>query len=177
MNDHLDELDQQIIRNLRTDARRSNTDLAKQLGVSEGTIRNRIRRLINEGYMIVVAMTRLHKLGYDTDVVVEISTEAGKQLDVARRLSAMEATRYVALTTGAFDVRAAVVFRNDKELFEFLTEELAQVPGIVRTQTSHVIRTLKRVHDWVLFEEETGVEETGVGEKDAVAGAATAART
>lgn len=148
----LDELDQQIIAALRTDARRSNTDLAKQLGVSEGTIRNRIRRLINEGYMIVVAMTRLHKLGYDTDVAIGISTEAGKQLDVARRLSAMEAIRYVAVTTGTFDVRAAAVFRNNKELYEFLTEELARVPGIVRTETTHVLHTLKRVHDWIVFE-------------------------
>lgn len=163
MNDQLDELDQRIFRELRTDARRSNTDLAKQLGVSEGTIRNRIRRLINRGYMIVVAMTRLHKLGFDTDVLIEISTEAGRQMEVAQRLSAMEATRYVALTTGAYDILVVAVFRNNGELFDFLTGELSRVPGIMRTQTSHVIRTLKRVHDWVLYEDENGdqnVEET-----------------
>jgi Lrp/AsnC family transcriptional regulator, regulator for asnA, asnC and gidA len=150
--DPLDKLDYQIIEALRTDARRSNTDLAKQLGVSEGTIRNRIRRMINEGYMIVVAMTRLHKLGFGTDVSIRVTTEAGRQMEVAQRLSAMPATRYVAVTTGAHDVAVTAVFRNDRELFHFLTEEIAQVPGIVRTETSHILRTLKRVHDWVIYE-------------------------
>lgn len=150
----LDELDFRIIKNLRTDARRTNTDLAKELGVSEGTIRNRIRRLINDGYMIVVAMMRAHKLGYGTDVSIDVVTEAGKQMEVAQRLSAMESTRYVALVTGTCDIKIAAVFRSNAELYDWLVNEFALVPGIVRSQTSHVIRTLKRVHDWVIYEEE-----------------------
>lgn len=150
----LDELDRQIIAHLRTDARRSNTDLAKQLGVSEGTIRNRIRRLIGQGYMIVVAMTCLNKLGYDVDVLIEVTTEAGKQLEVARRLSRLPATRYVALTTGGYDIIVGATFKTNRDLFHFLTAELAAIPGIARTQTSHVLRTLKRVQEWVTFEDE-----------------------
>lgn len=157
-NDPLDELDLRIIHSLRTDARRTNTDLAKEIGVSEGTIRNRIRRLINEGYMIVVAMTRAHKLGLGTDVSIDIVTEAGKQMEVAQRLSMMEATRYVALVTGTCDIKIAAVFHSNAELYDWLVNEFALVPGIVRSQTSHVIRTLKRVHDWVVYEEEQNGE-------------------
>ncbi|MGE0542659.1 MAG: Lrp/AsnC family transcriptional regulator [Dehalococcoidia bacterium] len=157
-NDPLDELDLRIIHSLRTDARRTNTDLAKELGVSEGTIRNRIRRLISEGYMIVVAMMRAHKLGLDTDVGIDIVTEAGKQMEVAQRLSAMEATRYVALVTGTCDLKVAAVFRNNAQLYDWLVNEFAHVPGIVSSRTSHTIRTLKRVHDWVIYEEEENGE-------------------
>jgi Lrp/AsnC family transcriptional regulator for asnA, asnC and gidA len=152
--DPLDELDNQIIQALRTDARRSNVELAKQLGVSEGTVRNRVRRLISTGYMSVVAMTRLHKLGYDTDVLIQVTTESGRQQEVAERLSMLPATRYVAITTGAFDISVGAVFRNNRELYEFLTEDVAKIPGIARTQTSHVLRTLKRVHDWIVYEAE-----------------------
>lgn len=152
--DPLDELDNQIIQNLRTDARRSNVDLAKQLGVSEGTVRNRVRRLISRGYMSVVAMTRLHKLGYDTDVLMQVTTEAGRQQEVAEQLSMLAATRYVAITTGAFDISVGAVFRNNRELYDFLTDDVAKISGITRTQTSHVLRTLKRVHDWIIYEPE-----------------------
>lgn len=148
----LDELDEQIINLLRTDARRTNTDLAKQLGVSEGTIRNRIRRLINDGYMLVVAMTRLHKLGFTVDVFVQVRTEAGKQLQVAEALSRLPATRYVAVATGGYDIMVGAVFRNTDALLQFLIEDVAAIPGVVRTETAHVMRTLKRVHDWVIFD-------------------------
>lgn len=150
--DPLDELDHRIIQSLRTDARRTNTDLAKEIGVSEGTIRNRIRRLINEGYMIVVAMARAHKLGFGTDVSIDIVTEAGRQLEVAQRLSEMEAVRYVSIVTGTCDVKIAAVFRSNAELYDWIINDFALVPGIVGSQTSHVLRTLKRVHDWVIYE-------------------------
>lgn len=152
----LDDLDHQIINLLRTDARRTNTDLAKQLGVSEGTIRNRIRRLINDGYMLVVAMTRLHKLGYVVDTLIQVNTETGKQMAVAQALSRLPAVRYVAVTTGAYDIAVGAVFRSNDELLKFLTEEVASIPGVVHTGTSHILRTLKRTHDWVIYEDESG---------------------
>lgn len=156
MSNGLDDLDYHIIDLLRTDARRTNTDLAKNLGVSEGTIRNRIRHLINDGYMLVVAMTRLHKLGYVVDVIIQVNTETGRQMEVAQALSRLPAVRYVAVTTGAYDISLGAVFRNNDELLRFLTNEVASIPGVVHTGTSHVLRTLKRTHDWVIYEDESG---------------------
>ena len=52
----MDELDSKIITVLQRDGRASNALIAREVGVSEGTVRRRLRRLLDEEYISVVAM-------------------------------------------------------------------------------------------------------------------------
>jgi len=54
----VDEVDNKIIAALRQDGRKSNVELGREIGVSEGTIRKRVARLIQEGIMQVIAVAR-----------------------------------------------------------------------------------------------------------------------
>jgi len=60
----IDRLDQELVWELQKSGRRSYVDLAKLLGASETTIRNRVRRLLNEGVIRISAIPDLEALGY-----------------------------------------------------------------------------------------------------------------
>ena len=71
----MDELDRKIIGILQLDGRASNAKIARQLGVSEGTIRRRLKRLIEDEAIQVVALPEPSKLGYNTEAIVGIQVD------------------------------------------------------------------------------------------------------
>jgi len=146
----IDELDERIIEELRNDGRRSHAELARRLGVAESTVRNRVQRLLGDGYMQVVALTNLNRLGYSLEVLINVQVMAGHLMEVADTLAAMEEVRYLGLTTGSYDILASASFHSTDELYRFVTERLNKTPGIWRTQTSQVLKVWKRNFDWSL---------------------------
>src|SRR5581483_3392979 len=144
----IDELDERIIEELRNDGRRSHAELARRLGVAESTVRNRVSRLLSDGYMQVVALTNLGSLGYNVEVIINVEVQAGALTQVAETLAQMEEVRYVGLTTGTYDMMISASFHNTDELYIFIAEKLNRTPGIWRTHTSHVLKVFKRNFDW-----------------------------
>ena len=53
----IDKIDCRMIELLQKDGRISNTEIAKQIGISEGTVRTRLNRLIKEEYIQIVAVS------------------------------------------------------------------------------------------------------------------------
>ena len=146
----IDDLDERIIEELRHDGRRSHAELARRLGVAESTVRNRVQRLLGDGYMQVVALTNLNRLGYSIEVLINVQVMAGHLTEVADTLAQMEEVRYLGLTTGSYDILASASFHNTEELYRFVTDRLNKTPGIWRTQTSQVLKVWKRNFDWSL---------------------------
>jgi Lrp/AsnC family transcriptional regulator, regulator for asnA, asnC and gidA len=147
----IDELDQRIIEELRHDGRRSHAELARRLGVAESTVRNRVSRLLSDGYMQVVALTNLGRLGYNVEVLINIQVQSGALTQVAECLAAMDEVRYVGLTTGGYDMMISASFHDTDELYQFIAERLNKTSGIWRTQTAHVLKVWKRNFDWSIL--------------------------
>ena len=100
----MDELDRKIIGLLQLDGRASNAKIAREVGVSEGTVRRRLRRLIQDDVVKVIAVPNLEKLGYATTALIGLQTGPGKSDAVAEAIANLEEAHYVAITTGAYDV-------------------------------------------------------------------------
>ena len=66
----MDGLDHRIVSLLQMDGRASNAALARELGVSEGTIRRRVSRLIQEDAISIAAVPNIEKLGYTTTAFI-----------------------------------------------------------------------------------------------------------
>ena len=150
----LDDLDKNIISLRRVDGRKTAMELARQLGVTEGTIRNRMERLANDGIMRIVAVANPYEIGYNTDVLIGLQVDADKILDVAHQLTEMEQIRYVGISTGFYDIIIGALFYSSDELLDFVTTRLGSVPGIRRTETSHILKVMKRTYDWRMREEQ-----------------------
>ena len=74
----MDELDFTIISLLQDDGRASNAGIARQAGVSEGTVRRRLKRLIDEEFIKVVALLDPAKMGYSSEALVGIQVDPDK---------------------------------------------------------------------------------------------------
>ena len=131
----MDEIDKQLIEILQTNGRSSNARIAREVGVSEGTVRRRLRRLVQDEIIRVVAVPDPEKMGFNTVALVGIQADPDKIDDVARMLAQLEETQYVSLTTGSFDIFIWVALPSSEALGEFLRGRVGMTPGIRRTET------------------------------------------
>jgi len=83
----MDSLDRKIIQILRVDGRTSNANIARQVDVSEGTIRRRLKKLIRDEYINVVALPDPGKMGKVAQALVGIQVDPDKVDDVVGQLA------------------------------------------------------------------------------------------
>ncbi len=158
----LDTLDRQIIVELRHDGRLANTEIARRLGTSEATIRSRVQRLVAEGIIRVAAAVNLTSLGYDVHVIIGIHCDANQIQDVMRKLSDVPEVRMVAAVSGQWDLLVTASFQSKEDLFGFLTGRLANMAGVRKTETIHMLREVKR--DSYYWEAEPLPENSSAGD-------------
>ena len=147
-NQPYDELDRRIIALLQQDGRRPNTEIAHLLGVTETTVRKRIGRLVSENLIKVVAVPSPEVMGMTMSAIVGITVEMNAHQNVAAALEALAQTRYVGYSTGPYDLIIEVFFRSHEELLELLSKQLARIPGIVKTDTSVILKVTKFAYEW-----------------------------
>jgi len=140
----MDDLDRNIITILEHNGRASNARIARTVRVSEGTIRRRLKRLINDGIINVTAVPDPQKLGYQSEALIGVQVDPDKVNEVGDSLSRLENTRWVAITTGSFDVFTWVTLPNAEELGLFLREKVGIIPGVRRTETFVSLSVSKR---------------------------------
>ena len=131
----LDDVDSRLIDLLRRNGRMSNIELARELGVSEGTVRRRFRALVDEEIVRVVAVADASKLGRRTSALVGLKVAPAFVESVANELAEMEEVHYSAVTTGAFDVFCRVSFGSSLELSDFLRNRAGSIQGVRSTET------------------------------------------
>ena len=146
----LDALDRRIIDQLQDDGRRSNVAIARALGVTEATIRNRIDRLISNGFIRIAAVIDPRKTPYLTDAMIWIRLERGLAREAGEHLASLPNVVYVAYTAGRYDMLIEALFESDDQLFEFLHGTLSKVRGVLQSETYHVLHTVKINYDWKL---------------------------
>ena len=140
----VDSLDLEIIALLQEDGRRSNTDIARRLRMSEASIRTRIDRLVASKTSRVSAWADPLRLGYSTYANIEIRIHPPYLEEAATTIAQFPEIFFLGICTGNFDVLAVGLFHSNEHMYEFLSSRLAQVKGIDRASTSHIIRTIKR---------------------------------
>jgi len=146
----MDELDSHIIDILQKDGRASNAGIARQVGVSEGTVRRRLRLLMEDDIIRVMAVPDPMKLGYDATALIGLQVEPGSVDAVAEALAKLKEVHFVAATTGAHDLFVWVAVRSSEELGSFLKNKLGAIPSVSRTETYVNLEVKKRTYDLVV---------------------------
>jgi Lrp/AsnC family transcriptional regulator for asnA, asnC and gidA len=135
---------------LQEDGRLTVTSLARTLGVTEPTARRKLRRLLDDGIIHVVATVDPFDVGYETPVIIGLKVERAKLDAVARRLSDLPQVRYVGASTGRVDLVVEVVVRTNQDLSDFLMNELAAIEGVLDSETNLIVRIYKQSWSWAL---------------------------
>ncbi len=160
----LDKLDKQIIDLLTKDGRMSCADIARTIGsISERSVRYRLEKLIAENVIRINAVPVPQTLGYSVVADVFIEVEFGQVLEIARKIASYENVSYVAGATGELDLSIQIITRDNRELYEFVTEVLGKIPGVRKTTTSMIPFIVKEYSQWripsIVFKEFSKGEE------------------
>ena len=125
------------------DSRQSFREVARKIGISSGTVANRIKDLEEIG-VIKKYTTQLDydKLGYELTAVTEIIVSEGMMIEVGNMISKINETIGVYNVTGDSDILVIAKFRSRKDLSDF-TKMILKMPNVVRTKTHVVLNTLK----------------------------------
>jgi DNA-binding Lrp family transcriptional regulator len=137
----MDTLDQQLLALLRADARMTTATLAKKLGVSRGTIANRIARL-EKAEVIIGYTVRLRPEARPQEITawVSIAVEGDRTREVVKVLLGEPALTSLHDTNGRWDLLAEVHAASIAELSEVL-ERIRKIRGIETTETSIHLQT------------------------------------
>lgn len=144
----INDVDRQIIQALQEDGRVPFLTIANQLGLAEGTIRRRVARLLDEKVLEIVGVTDPLKVGMHTVAIVGLNVERRRIEDTIERLKQMPEVRYIAVATGMYDVITEIVVQSNDALLEFLIKKLNDIPWILNTGTSLILKIAKQDFAW-----------------------------
>jgi len=144
----IDKTDCKIIELLQKDGRMPNTMIAKELGISEATVRSRLNRLTKEEYIQIVAVSNPLKLGFEVVGMLKIDVDVKKIDTVSKELSKIKQIWYVVHATGSSDIFAEFNAKSIDDLNNVITQKIHKIDGIIKTETSLILKYIKRRYDW-----------------------------
>jgi Lrp/AsnC family transcriptional regulator for asnA, asnC and gidA len=143
----LDSIDQQIVARLALDARTSNRQIAAQLGVTEGTVRGRIKRLQDDQLIRITAITNIRRLDNPMLGFVWIDVEKSSDIDgVAQALAALGQLGFVGKMLGRCDLLAITMVQDPQQLSDFVHSVISGIPGVRKTDVTLGVKFVK--HDY-----------------------------
>lgn len=131
-----DRLDQQIIRHLRQDGRRSTREIAANLDVTEATVTSRIRALNEDGAMRVMAQRNVTLLREPMPVFANIWVRGRSIDDVAAELTAIERIAAVHICVGSPELHIIGFVEENTLALARLQAAISQVPGVERLEVN-----------------------------------------
>ncbi len=129
-----DETDRQIITELERNGRCTYKYLAKELGVSSSTIARRFKNLYNSGMIKVTAVPKIKKDELP-DADIFISADTSNIDEICNRLVNFPNIFKVETCLGQFNIIIGIQSVTQKDLYNFIKNELLNIPGVNDTET------------------------------------------
>jgi Lrp/AsnC family transcriptional regulator for asnA, asnC and gidA len=144
----LDPLDCKMIRLLQKDGRMSNTAIAQALGISEYTVRTRLKKILDSGIIRIVARANPIDLGFALSGNLKIRIDLKKTKQVLKKLSNIDELVWIALTTGSTDLDVDFAVRSMSELQSLIFDKISNIEGVLSTETSLMVDLVKDKNDY-----------------------------
>jgi Lrp/AsnC family transcriptional regulator for asnA, asnC and gidA len=142
----IDDLDFKIIQILERNGRTPNNEIAERLSISEGTVRNRIKKLTSIDFLKVKGLTNPDFGRIKQLIFILISLEDVKRWrETADSIANLPNVKSVSMLTGRFDILVEV-FIEPHHLITFLTDQLGNIDAISSTES---LVTIKNFNKWV----------------------------
>ena len=139
----LDDLDHRLIEVLANDARVSNRRIATQIGVTEGTVRGRVKRLQQEGLIAFTAITSFDVSQTRQMAFVRVQVDPTQLAEVARRAAQIPKVDAVMTAIGAFNLILICLIDEVADLHDIANRQLSTLSGVHRVMTAIAVNTLK----------------------------------
>ena len=147
MRERLDNTDFTIIGLLQKDGRMPSSEIAKKTGVSEATVRYRLKKLIDGGFIQIVAAGNPIKLGFGIAANIGVYTESLHIEAIITELKKIKRLSYIAQMTGEPTIELETFVESIDDLHQLLSQ-IESIDGIKSIETSFIRRIIRERYDW-----------------------------
>ena len=130
----IDETNLAIIRHLR-DGRKSFRQIAKALGISENTVRGRVKHLIDEGVLDITGLVDPEALPGHRTAIIGVKLSTMNLLSKAEEFSKLKGVISSSVVTGRYDIILYVLFNEEFRLLDFYVDEVSKVKEVQSVET------------------------------------------
>jgi Lrp/AsnC family transcriptional regulator for asnA, asnC and gidA len=146
----LDDKDRRILNLLQENSRTSYIHIADELGVSEATVRYRVKNLIENGVISrFTVLLNPRKIGYPITGILLVKIAPDHFDEASKQISALDETRQVLQNTGEYNIVAVVKARSLEHLGD-LRKTVEAIPGVRELSLSAATRLIKIDPSFVL---------------------------
>ncbi len=142
--DGLDGLDRALLAALAVDGRAPLAALAAASGSPETTVRRRLAALVDGGLLFFDVDVDPRPLGFEVEAFCWLTVAPGRLAAVGRAMAEHPEVGFVAATTGPSNLVAGLVCRDTGAFYDYLTQGLGELEGVVAVETAPLLRSVKR---------------------------------
>jgi Lrp/AsnC family transcriptional regulator for asnA, asnC and gidA len=142
-----DKTDCGMIKLLQKDGRMPIVSLAKELNISETTARSRLKRLVDNKTIDIVAVSNPIELGFEIIGSLKLSVDLKKKDQILEDLKSIDSLNYIALTTGETDMYVEFIARSLVEFKALIFEKICLIDGVNQAATSLIVEIVKETWD------------------------------
>ena len=143
-----DATNKELIQLLNENGRRSFTELASQVGISEASARQRVNKLVATGIIRIAAIPNASAIGFTRKAMIGIRHE-GSLGPLAEKMRSLPEVSKVVVTAGGFDLLIEVVCRDDEHLVKLINESIRSIAGVQTTETFVYLKEEKQSFEWI----------------------------
>lgn len=132
-----DKFDQELVGLLREDGRISFTDMAKILGVSVSTVRNRYNKLVDDKVLHILGWVDPTRTGFNSYNRITIDVRPSGLIEsVAQQLTMVEEVSFLALTSGGADIEINLICKDHHHYQQVIREKIHSIEGVYNTSST-----------------------------------------
>jgi len=135
----IDKINIAIIRHLK-DGRKSFRKIARDLEISENTVRGRVNHLIDEGILNITGLVNPEKLPDHRMAIIGVKLSTMNLLSKAEEFSRLKGVISACVVTGRFDIILTVLFSKKFRLLDFISEEASKIEEVQTIETFVVFK-------------------------------------
>lgn len=143
----LDEIDRRIIRHLGEDGQRPCKVIARDVGLSESSVRQRVARMQRDQVFRIRALANNAKLGLWT-ASVGLRVVEGVPEEIARAIAEIPEVDFVSLCAGTCDINVGVVCESQEHLLDVLTTKVRAAGRVEQTEMRIHVHVIKNDLAW-----------------------------
>ncbi len=148
-NMNIDKTNLAIIKHLRN-GRKSYQKIARDLAVSENTVRTRVQKLIEEGILDINGVVDPESMDGHRVVIVGVKLQSMDLVNKGKEFSNLRGVVSVSVVTGRFDLIIVVLLKSGFGLLEFYTEEVSRITDVQSVETFVVYKSYNLKVPYVL---------------------------
>jgi len=146
---NIDKTNLAIIKHLRN-GRKSYQKIARDLAVSENTVRTRVQKLIEEGILDIKGVVNPESIDGHRVVIVGVKLQSMDLVNKGKEFSNLKGVVSVSVVTGRFDLIIVVLLKSGFGLLEFYTEEVSRIKEVQSVETFVVYKSYNLKVPYVL---------------------------